>query len=98
MNDLGFNSSSTLSMAHQQMLDNWIVQIKSALVESFNMSSEDALALSLEGFDDILKDKVGQSFRDDMKAWMQSKYNVSLTDAATLAHKYYTGEKGIKCN
>jgi hypothetical protein len=97
-NELGFNNSSDLSIAHRQMLDNWITQIQAALTECFGLPYADALALSIGGFDDILKNKVNQNFKDDMKVWMQAKYSVDLTDAAALAKKYYTGEKGIKCN
>lgn len=96
-NNLDFYPSSMFDGSHQQMLDKWITQIQGALVESFGMSTTDALALSLEGFDEILKDDVSGSFRNDMILWIQNKYSIDLATASQIADQYYNKTKGTVC-
>lgn len=95
-NYLSFYPSSVFTDLHEIMLDKWILEIKSALIESFNIPEQDALALSLDGFDDILKD-MNNEFIDDMKTWMETKYSVDLNVMENLSLEYYTGSKGNVC-
>ncbi len=96
-NDLDFNSYSTFSNTHEEMLSNWVLQMQQSLMEAFGISPENALALSLEGFDDVLKDEVSNTFKADWKAWVQQNYVIDLTTAQQIADGYYTGVKGTKC-
>jgi hypothetical protein len=61
------------------------------------MSEADALALSLEGFDEVLRDEVTNEFKVNMKAWMHIKYDVDLNAASQIAYQYYQGIKGTPC-
>lgn len=96
-NNLNFTPSSQFGNLHKIMLDSWIIKIKNALMESFQISEADALALSLEGFDDVLRDEVTNEFKVNMKAWMHIKYNVDLNAASQIADQYYQGIKGTPC-
>ena len=96
-NNLGFDPFSVLDQAHKTMLNKWISQLRDAIKEAFNIPLTDALALSLEGFDDILKDPVTHEFKPEMVVWIQGLYGQDLGAASTLAQDYYTGAKGTRC-
>ncbi len=96
-NNLSFYPSSAFSDLHAIMLNNWILEIKEALKESFNISDEDALALSLEGFDDVLRQETSNTFISDMKTWMHNLYGVDLNQMSNIADDYYSGTKGTRC-
>ena len=96
-NNLNFSQTIGFSTSHEIMLDRWIIQLKDAMKDIFGLTDIDALALSLEGFDDILKDDVSGQFRDDMKTWMQTKYNVDINQMAQIADAFTTQVKGTPC-
>jgi len=96
-NNLNFSQTIGFSTSHEIMLNRWIVQLKDAMKDIFGLTDIDALALSLEGFDDILKDDVSGQFRDDMKTWMQTKYNVDINQMAQIADAFTTRTKGTPC-
>jgi len=79
------------------MLNNWILEVRDALVEAFLMTPEDALSLSLDGFDDILRPEVPTQFTIDMQAWVEATYSVDLNEITHTADQYCDGTKGLKC-
>ena len=97
MNDLDFGPASSFSSSHQTMLDKWILQLQELMVEAFGISTNDALALSLQGFDDILMNTSGD-FKQDMKDWINTTYSINLVDAGQIMDEYMAQTKGTKCN
>jgi len=61
------------------------------------MPDANALALTLRGFDDVLKDPATNEFKPEMITKIQEMFGVNLNDAKTLADKYYNGQKGTVC-
>jgi len=96
-NELDFNPQSLFTNAHEIILSEWITQMQECLVESFGIPPSDALALSLEGLDDVLKNLTTNTFKSDMTIWVQQNYSINLAAASNIADDYYTGVKGIKC-
>jgi hypothetical protein len=97
-NNLNFGPTSQFEDAHSIMLDKWIVQIQSALVESFGMSSTNALALSLSGFDEILtKEGVSGDFKQQWVSTIQNKYGINLFNADAIQNQYINKTLGSPC-
>src|SRR5690606_17997714 len=75
-NDLNFTNNTTWSQEHEIMLTDWITQTQSALAEIYELSNYDALALSLQGMNDILMELSGEFFLADWIEWIEDVYNI----------------------
>lgn len=98
MNNLDFNISSVAGNAHYDMLNNWIGQTQSLLVDAFGIPSNDALALSLTGYDDLLNNETNPSFTQDVRNWMNFKYGLNITLAEQITDQYLNKLKGTLCH
>ena len=98
MNDLDFTVNSAFADPHKEMLDKWICQTQELLVEAFGIPANDALALSLTGYDDVLNNSVNGSFKLNMISWINSKYSINLTQAEQVSDQYFNKLKGTVCH
>jgi hypothetical protein len=98
MNNLDFTIGSVFAVPHKEMLDKWISQTQNLLIEAFGMPANDALALSLSGYDDILTNQVTGAFKQDMINWISSKYSINLIQADAITTQYYNKLKGTICH
>lgn len=53
--EIDFSANVTPTQAHLQMIESWVENSQEMLIELFQMDEEDAMALSLQGVDDVLK-------------------------------------------
>lgn len=95
-NDLDFSPTSQFSNSHEIMLQKWITQLQSALVESFNISENDAFALSIAGFDDIL-DETSPTFKNALRNWVDQNFPINYDQAVTITDKYLNQTSGTIC-
>ncbi len=98
MNNLDFTIGSVFADSHKEMLDRWIIQTKELLTEAFGMPANDALALSLTGYDDVLRDRVTGQFKQGMSDWIASKYSINLNQAEQISDQYFNKLKGTVCH
>ncbi|MEJ7823769.1 MAG: hypothetical protein WKF85_15720 [Chitinophagaceae bacterium] len=86
--------------SHIIIFENWVNQIRDALIEIYSVNSSDATALALQGMDDILmksitSDKI--NFKNKFNQFAIAKYGMNLYTAANIRIQYETGQKGSKC-
>jgi hypothetical protein len=98
MNNLDFTIGSVFADSHKEMLDRWIIQTNELLTEAFGMPANDALALSLTGYDDVLRDRVTGQFKQGMSDWIASKYSINLNQAEQISAQYFNKLKGTVCH
>lgn len=98
-NNLDFISTTTWQQAHADMLNNWIIEIRDAMMEIYQMPQYDATAIAFQGLDDILKTRgVSPTFKQNMVDWVFAHYNINLPDAEATVDQYFSGTKGTKCH
>lgn len=85
---------------HKIMFEKWVNQIKSALIETYNLTDGDATALALQGLDDVLTEEIGPNqatFNSQYNQFALEKYGINLFQAREIFNKFESGEKGTKC-
>jgi len=86
---------------HEVMFKQCVNAMRNILMRSFNISQEDATALALQGFEDVLEILYNNGEITDcdpaMNDFAVEHYGMSLTEADVIYSQYWNGTKGVKC-
>jgi hypothetical protein len=80
---------------HLFILKNLITPTKDLLVSAFGMSETNAKAFALNGIGDLFTNSI---YKDAFRAYADSVYGISVSDADTLWVKYSDGRLGTRCS
>lgn len=97
--NLDFNN--LLFSSHEKMFQNCVEGMAGLLENAFNLSHADAIALALQGMDDVLgkvfSGNTLTSYNAGKNQFAIDHYGMSIPDAEAIFDQYSNGTKGTRC-